>query len=786
MKYTALLLAVVAAYGQSDHVSGPRMTPPTIRTVAPMGASRGTTVEMTVEGFNLAGASKVFFSEAGVTGKIVRVKELPDLPDIRIGSNGTPSTIDVGPLPPRNQVTLEIDIAPEAHVGPVSFRIQTPLGTSPTGSFLVEPYYGEAPDNEPNDLVDNAFETFLPAVLAGTISKPGDIDNFKIKAAAGQSLTFDNSAALVGSQLQPVVAILAADQTVLAEFGNDGGLAASSFHFKFDKAGTYYVRVGDYQQKGSAGHFYRIKVGEFPLMSSAFPLGIRRGEMKSVALRGMNLGSASADVSGRPTEEEPDTVILRPKLPTGVSFNEVKLDLGFEPEVQSTAKNASPATAQAVTLPVTVNGIIRKDEYFRFAAKKDEKIVVEVKARRFGSELDSFVEVLDLKGKPVPQLTARPVWETITVLRDHDSAQRGLRIQSWNALKTGDYVMCGSEIMRIEAMPRTPDDDAIMEAFGGQRLAYFGTTPEAHAIDKAVYKVQIHPPGRQFSPNGLPLARIDYRNDDGGPGYGKDSYLVFTPPADGEYIVRLGDVRGLSADDFGYRLTMRAPRPDFRLSVLPRNPNVPAGGTIPLTVTAQRLDGFEGPINLILEDLPAGITAGPATIGAGQVSGTLVLSAAPNVPKSEAAPLKAVGTAKIGAEQLARTASPDDRLKLIAVAPKPDVVMMSETKEVELVPGGTAEVKVRITRQNGFGGRVPVEIRNLPPRVRVLDVGLNGVLINETETERSFTLEALPMAEDVDQLIYVSGNVETRSNQQNAYAAPQAIRLKVRRPPPTQ
>ncbi|MCL4851569.1 MAG: hypothetical protein KJZ78_09310 [Bryobacteraceae bacterium] len=74
---------------------------------------------------------------------------------------------------------------------------------------------------------------------------------------------------------------------------------------------------------------------------------------------------------------------------------------------------------------------------------------------------------------------------------------------------------------------------------------------------------------------------------------------------------------------------------------------------------------------------------------------------------------------------------------------------------------------------------MPVDVRNLPPRVSVLDVGLNGVLINEEEDRRSFTIEALPNAEPVEQLIYVAARVETRSPLPSSYAAPQAIRLKV-------
>jgi hypothetical protein len=133
----------------------------------------------------------------------------------------------------------------------------------------------------------------------------------------------------------------------------------------------------------------------------------------------------------------------------------------------------------------------------------------------------------------------------------------------------------------------------------------------------------------------------------------------------------------------------------------------------------------------------------------------------------------------LGGTKLVRMADPDDRLKLVTLMPPPDVSMHSKTREVVLEAGSTAEIEVAIQRQNGFGGRVPVEVRNLPPRVRIVNSGLNGVLINETETQRSFTIEALPTAEPGEQLIYVAGKVETRSNLDSSYAAPEAIRLRI-------
>jgi len=123
-----LLLAVAPCLGAAslESQTGNRTTPPTLDSVAPLGISRGTSVELTVEGLNLAGASRIYFSEADITGKVLRVKELPDQSDIRLGSNGTLSTVDLGPLPPRNQVTLELEVSQDAPIETVAMRLQIP------------------------------------------------------------------------------------------------------------------------------------------------------------------------------------------------------------------------------------------------------------------------------------------------------------------------------------------------------------------------------------------------------------------------------------------------------------------------------------------------------------------------------------------------------------------------------------------------------------------------------------------------------------------------------------
>jgi hypothetical protein len=763
----AIFLLSTLSFAAEDSPSGTRITPPTLREVSPRGIPRGATTEVSIVGYNLARASAIYFSEPTVTATITRIKELPDQDDVRLGGNGTPLTVDLGPLPVRNEITADVEIPADAPVGPMNFRVLTPLGLSPQGTLSLEPFYGESADKEPNDTTEQVTDfTGLPTILVGTISKPGDVDFYKIHVRAGQQLVFENNARFLGSALQPTITLYDENQTAIREWREDGSRRNSSFAQTFEKEGTYYIRISDYQESGSANHFYRIMVGPLPVVLTAFPLGVQAGKSAEIRLNGFNLATDKVTVKGEPNEGQLDSRLLRPAGKSGAAFTRVPLAIGEEPEIAD--------GAATVSIPVTINGKLTEPHRdFRFHARKGQELLFEVNAARMGSPIDSQLEILDAAGHPVERATVRAIAQNSLQLRDASSNEATIRLDQQAGYRVGDYIMIGTEIVRVAAMPRGPDDDFGMSSFNGQRIAYLDTTSEAHAVDTPAYKVEIYPAGAKFPPNGLPLIHLMYRNDDGGPGYGKDSRLRFTAPADGEFMVRISDVRNLTGADFAYRLTIRPPHPDYRLSVSPRNPNVPVGGRIPITVTAFRMDDFDGPIPVSVKDLPPGLHAASGVILPGANSTTLTLSADMNAKPMGAVPLRVV-------DEKGREANAEDRLKLIAVIPRADIDVSAETREVILEPGAKATISVAVSRNNGFAGRVPLAIRNLPPTVLVTDVGLNGVLVNETETKRTFTLQALPNAEPVDQMIYVSGDIETRAGSQQDSILSDPIHLKVK------
>ncbi len=142
-----------------------------------------------------------------------------------------------------------------------------------------------------------------------------------------------------------------------------------------------------------------------------------------------------------------------------------------------------------------------------------------------------------------------------------------------------------------------------------------------------------------------------------------DSYLILKLPADGPYFVHIGDTAQKGGPEYGYRLRVSAPQPDFELRVVPSSVSLPANSTAALSVYAVRKDGFAGPIKITLKDPPAGFSAAPITLTGGQAVGRLTLKSG---AKKTPAPvrLSIVGSAKAGDEELVHEAiAAEDRMQ---------------------------------------------------------------------------------------------------------------------------
>jgi hypothetical protein len=135
-------------------------------------------------------------------------------------------------------------------------------------------------------------------------------------------------------------------------------------------------------------------------------------------------------------------------------------------------------------------------------------------------------------------------------------------------------------------------------------------------------------------------------------------------------------------------------------------------------------------------------------------------------------PIKLVAKATIDGKEVVREVTGG----MPKVVEPGDLVTVTAVGEVTIKPGGEARLRVKIERRNDFKGRVPVEVRGLPHGVRVLDIGLNGILITERDTEREIAIYAEPWVKPMEHPFVVLSKREGK----NTEHAAKSVLLKVR------
>jgi hypothetical protein len=301
-----------------------------------------------------------------------------------------------------------------------------------------------------------------------------------------------------------------------------------------------------------------------------------------------------------------------------------------------------------------------------------------------------------------------------------------------------------------------------------------------------------------------PKGDVLVSNDDA---FGKDSALTFTPPADGDYVLRIRDLNGKGGPTAVYHIEADFARPDFTLHCDPDKANVAPGSSAAWYVLVNRTNGFAGPVRVAVEGLPNCITATELTVPASMTQGLIVLTAATNAAP-DFATVRVVGTATATVdgkeETLTRTAVPYEEiyspgggrarfevaLQTVAVTDPGDVLKVEVTpQQVVLKPGGTATLEVKVIRRPSFdqGLSLDVILRHLgsiygnplPPGVTI-DAAASKTLLGGSSVGK-IVLKAAPNAAPIEDVpVSVLAHVSVNFVVKVSYSSP-VIRLGVRK-----
>jgi len=647
--------------------------------VYPAGGRQGTTVEVTVGGQFLNGASAAYVSGSGVTAVFERyvrpltpaqasdlreqVQKLVAQPSRTPEEQKTIAEIrqklmefqrrTASPTIAENAI-VQLTIAPNAAPGPRELRIGANQGITNPVTFCVgqlpeiarprakvQPAYnvvnGATPPNRPvPGKPEPPMEITLPAIVNGQ-AMPATTDRFRFHAAQGRKIV----AAVTARELIPYIsdAVPGWFQAAIELRDAAGKQLAAADHYLFHPDpviffevpadGDYTLEIHDSIYRGREDFVYRIAIGELPYLTGIFPLGAKAGRRVNVEAMGWNLPANQIAPVAKGRQAGVYPVSAR-------AFDSLPFTLDALPEALAKDSAGRRDKAQRVKLPIVIDGRIERPgatAFFRFDGRAGEDIVAEVTARRLQSPLDSILRLFDSTGRELAM--------------NDDFEDRGAGLLTHQA----------------------------------------------------------------------------------------DSLIRCKLPAKGAYYLEIADAQHNGGPEYAYRLRVSHPAPDFDLRVVPSSLNVRAGANVPVTVYALRRDGFTGAIDLKLKDAPAGFALAGGTVPAGEDSVRVTVSAPPNrvdVPVD----IRLEGRAQIDGRDVRHAAVPaEDMMQAFAYDHLvPETAWMVQVvgaggrmnlrsgseKTVRLPAGGTAPLEVFVPQR--LAGQVRVELNEPPDGITIQKV----------------------------------------------------------------
>ncbi|HEY2838179.1 MAG TPA: PPC domain-containing protein, partial [Pirellulales bacterium] len=365
------VLALATLATPSAHAASP-----SLGSVSPNGAQRGTEIDVTFNGARLADAQEILFLYPGISVKSLEAAD--------------------------GAVKTKLAIAPDCRLGQHSMRIRTASGISELRTFYVGAL-PEAKEVEPNSQFTEPQKIALDTTINGVIENE-DVDYFLVEAKKGERITAEVEGIRLGyAFFDPYVAIMDMQRFELAS-SDDAALvwqdAVASVVAPAD--GTYVIQLRETAYGGSGACMYRLHVGRFPRPRAIVPAGGKFGETVDVRWLGDVLGERTDKVT-LPAGPMPKFGLFA-QDDKGISPSPNVFRLGELGNTLEVEPNADAATATPCEAPIALGGVIGQPgdvDCFKFAAKKGQAYDIRVLGRGIRSPLDPVLNINRIAGQGV-------------------------------------------------------------------------------------------------------------------------------------------------------------------------------------------------------------------------------------------------------------------------------------------------------------------------------------------------------------------------------------------------
>ena len=371
---------------------------PVLESIFPAGGQAGQSIDVTISGEELEGASGLVFS-----------------------TENYGFTIDTEPLPsttsPENPNQFRVTIPEKAKAGRYGVHVRCARGLSSPRGFIV----GTSPEvieSGVHSMRDQAMQVVVNTTVNGRAEESAS-DFYKIDLEAGETIRITCHSEALASRLSASLTIFGPDGTEL-DRDRDNSDRDAMVACTASSPGSYLIQVSDFTFRGGPAYTYRLEVAKGPQILFADPPAGEVGKTTTHLLYGRNLPGSDpsrriylggrlldvveAQISIDSLETfESSTCIRQSMIPTKsyrlmdgtTASNAIPIGIATAPMILET-ETGPDGDAQSVQIPCEIQGRFdrtRDVDRYRFEAKKGETLWIEALAQRIGTTVDTTLIV---------------------------------------------------------------------------------------------------------------------------------------------------------------------------------------------------------------------------------------------------------------------------------------------------------------------------------------------------------------------------------------------------------
>lgn len=705
----AALAWAVSAWAQAPPLA-PNPAAPVLNAAGPGGMQRGTTLDLTLTGTNLAEPTGLWTS---FPAKVVIPTE---------NNNGKDAA----------KLLVRLEVPKDAPLGFGTLRLATSRGISNLRIFCIDDL-PQVIEVDTNRARATPQAVPIPCVVAGKADVAESADWYKVTVKAGQRVSFEVLGRRLGSGFDPQLTLYdpRTGRELVGGHSNDApGLQTDSrLTHTFKDAGDYLIEIRDVSYRGAPDFHYRLRIGDFPCATTPLPLAVKRGSKTAVQFAGPTVDGVAPVEVNAPGDPAVAAVFVTPKGANGLHGWPVSLALSDVDEVLEQEPNNEPAKANRVPVPGAVTGRFAEKgdlDHYVFTAKKGQRLILDAQTHDLHSPAEVYLVLRDAKGAQLQASNpaAAPRLD-FTPAADGDYTLAVEHLHYWGG---------PDETYRISFMPYEPGFDLAV-ALDRFSVPQGGTFTMPLQVVRRDYPgpIEVSVVGAGLTGAVTIPANQPQPNQTGGPlaltaaadlPLGARTFLVQGKATiNGKAYTTFASVRGAVAQQLaGLPVPPRQTWDQFALAITEKPPfNLVAkfdatptapGQPAPLTVTATRDPGFTGEIALSAVGLPANVAAALKNIPANMNEVKAQLNPAANAAAGQFA-ITLVGKVKHKNLDFEVKAAP---IQLILVD-KPPFTLAAKFDAPATTPGKPLGLTVTATRAAGFVGEIVLSVAGLPANV---------------------------------------------------------------------